>query len=451
MEKNRTGNASNHTIAKRWAKSVGRCEYDGCNKLLYKADLTSEQINCAYVAHIIADSPDGPGGDVAVEFVFEKAPAGTAFAGRELTVAIVDEDFHRSACVCVAWLGGTRADRRQMRESGSCRIPNAKIVIISEFAEILLNLFVDNINYSEMKKEFDQAIKEFLMKGNPAFNQTYFKSEEDYGGIDVKGNENPVYFKNQEGIKSLLGNKVSSDILAGKGNEIQSRAFFSVASSCRFAVACFTELCGEHLEVANQIGGVQIKADSFKMEKECGIKHIGGYAPQMDVFFETEGMATYFFEVKCHELFDRHSLKDLSYQYGKKYFRGYSEEKLISPSDTLFAHWDKSKGNVNLRPQDFGIEGNIIDFDLKQFICHLLGVISYRKEHNDGEINFYYLFYHNSHKKFEDTYSALHTEIVSVYKAFAGLFEYYDINFGYMYNDEFDALKTLKPTWSPKH
>ena len=63
MAKKRAGNASQQTITKLWAKAAGRCEYDGCNKLLYKDDLTSAEINRAFVAHIVAASPDGPRGD----------------------------------------------------------------------------------------------------------------------------------------------------------------------------------------------------------------------------------------------------------------------------------------------------------------------------------------------------------------------------------------------------
>lgn len=64
MASKRTGKVSPLTVSKLWAKSGGRCEYDGCNKLLYKDDLTSDEINRAYVAHIVAASPDGPRGDV---------------------------------------------------------------------------------------------------------------------------------------------------------------------------------------------------------------------------------------------------------------------------------------------------------------------------------------------------------------------------------------------------
>ena len=47
-----------------WAKSAGRCEFDGCNKPLWRDGLTQIEMNFADVAHIIGDSADGPRGDV---------------------------------------------------------------------------------------------------------------------------------------------------------------------------------------------------------------------------------------------------------------------------------------------------------------------------------------------------------------------------------------------------
>ncbi len=47
-----------------WAKSAGRCEFDGCNKLLWRDGLTQIEMNFADVAHIIGNSSDGPRGDV---------------------------------------------------------------------------------------------------------------------------------------------------------------------------------------------------------------------------------------------------------------------------------------------------------------------------------------------------------------------------------------------------
>lgn len=46
-----------------WGKAGGRCEYKGCNDCLYRDDLTQAEFNQSYIAHIIADSPDGPRGD----------------------------------------------------------------------------------------------------------------------------------------------------------------------------------------------------------------------------------------------------------------------------------------------------------------------------------------------------------------------------------------------------
>lgn len=45
-----------------WAKAGGRCEYPGCNKPLWKDLLTQDEYNNAYLAHIIAEAPDGPRG-----------------------------------------------------------------------------------------------------------------------------------------------------------------------------------------------------------------------------------------------------------------------------------------------------------------------------------------------------------------------------------------------------
>lgn len=47
-----------------WGKAAGRCQYRGCNKPLWIDGLTKFEFNSAYLAHIIADKPNGPRGDV---------------------------------------------------------------------------------------------------------------------------------------------------------------------------------------------------------------------------------------------------------------------------------------------------------------------------------------------------------------------------------------------------
>ena len=45
-----------------WGKAGGRCQYEGCSKALWRDDLTKAEFNVAYIAHIIADKPNGPRG-----------------------------------------------------------------------------------------------------------------------------------------------------------------------------------------------------------------------------------------------------------------------------------------------------------------------------------------------------------------------------------------------------
>lgn len=45
-----------------WAKAAGRCEFSGCNKILYHTSTTKESVNISDVAHIYAFSARGPRG-----------------------------------------------------------------------------------------------------------------------------------------------------------------------------------------------------------------------------------------------------------------------------------------------------------------------------------------------------------------------------------------------------
>jgi hypothetical protein len=54
--------ASDTVKLRLWIASGGRCEYPGCNKPLYRDDLTWTKMNRSNVAHIIADKATGPRG-----------------------------------------------------------------------------------------------------------------------------------------------------------------------------------------------------------------------------------------------------------------------------------------------------------------------------------------------------------------------------------------------------
>ncbi len=46
-----------------WARAAGRCEFRGCNRVLYSDVLTQTRSNLGTISHIVAFSPDGPRGD----------------------------------------------------------------------------------------------------------------------------------------------------------------------------------------------------------------------------------------------------------------------------------------------------------------------------------------------------------------------------------------------------
>jgi len=45
-----------------WARAAGRCQFDGCNRLLFKSPVTQERVNISEKAHIYSFSKTGPRG-----------------------------------------------------------------------------------------------------------------------------------------------------------------------------------------------------------------------------------------------------------------------------------------------------------------------------------------------------------------------------------------------------
>lgn len=52
----------NDVTVKLWTKAAGRCEFRGCNRILYEEDLTHENGNFSNFAHILPNSEKGPRG-----------------------------------------------------------------------------------------------------------------------------------------------------------------------------------------------------------------------------------------------------------------------------------------------------------------------------------------------------------------------------------------------------
>jgi len=59
-----------------WARAAGRCQFRGCNKVLVGDLLTGrDDLNTAYIAHIVSDAPGGPRGDEVLSPKLSTAPS----------------------------------------------------------------------------------------------------------------------------------------------------------------------------------------------------------------------------------------------------------------------------------------------------------------------------------------------------------------------------------------
>lgn len=178
----------------------------------------------------------------------------------------------------------------------------------------------------------------------------------------------------------------------GKGSELNEHnskygkippKMASVGSSSRFGYLALRD-------GAVALGGT----GNVKFEYECKIRSIEGTSPQLDAFIEEDLM---FFEVKCHEIFDYHKIT-MKKKYWDKIYGRNNQFGLMSMSECNEEAFD-------IPLFTFGIEKNSTMFDIKQFLCHLLGVASYNG--NGRKKKLIYLFFKPLSKSFQDDIDTL--------------------------------------------
>ncbi|MBZ4187686.1 SAVED domain-containing protein [Niabella beijingensis] len=77
MAKKETGNSGRPPIPEKvkiqlWTSAAGRCQFDNCNKPLWRNELTMGRMNASYIAHIYAFSENGPRYDADLSPKLEK-------------------------------------------------------------------------------------------------------------------------------------------------------------------------------------------------------------------------------------------------------------------------------------------------------------------------------------------------------------------------------------------
>ena len=312
-------------------------------------------------------------------------------------------------------------------------------------------------NYSKAneKEKFDLYLKQGFIKGNAYLPSVKINSSNENFGFYISKYKRYYdrYFSDKIGIKNCLSFEIQKSYDNGKGNEFKNGKFYSVGSSSRFAVSCFSENLNGRIFLLDRIKVEGEKKDcKISLEKELDILSTSNHLishPQMDVVINLKTGDIYFIEVKCHEIFDNHKEIRLKAKYKDTDF---IKTQLSNSSKISELQKGKEKliaiNNQLLTAEDFGCNLKTYHFDFKQFLCHLMGILQYQKE-NKEEVHFYYLFFKNTdyvNKENSKIYEELELELEEILSVFSK--KYNNIDFGYIYNDKFDTIKNIENNYT---
>ena len=167
--------------------------------------------------------------------------------------------------------------------------------------------------------------------------------------------------------EKFKGKKNASSNAGGKGGELDAQnsrppKMASVASSSRFCYLALRD--GADTDIL----GKTFTTKDVEFEKECRI-FTKGTAPQLDAFIKDDERDI-FVEAKCHEIFDSHKVEFKSAYWD--YFDNDSLLKELAPST-------KPSESFVVPFGKFDIKKESPCFDIKQFVCHLLGIKEHQK------------------------------------------------------------------------
>ena len=222
------------------------------------------------------------------------------------------------------------------------------------------------------KKQFDAAICSnvkgktgyVISDRGTVYDDYYSNSEFDKFRQDMKTSHPDHYAEYDKGKGSELKE-------IEKNGKLTPPKMASAASSSRF---CYTALVNGALSL-----GVNGEP---KFEHGCRIQGIRGNAPQLDAYFSESNT---YFEVKCHEIFDQHKI-EFRNSY-RNIITGSGNDFDLSEND--IEHFKEKSFTVS--PRKFGVSKTSPMLDIKQLICHLLGI---RSQSNGEQAKLIYLFFY---------------------------------------------------------
>ncbi|MCK5776703.1 MAG: hypothetical protein KAH25_11025 [Bacteroidales bacterium] len=331
---------------------------------------------------------------------------------------------------------------------------------------IVLDIPLKPFSYASQKEIFDYCIKERLMSGENYLPGTKLvdKDDSNFGFYLTRYKRfYDRYLSEKLKIETILSSEIRKQFDEGKGSEFKSGKFYSVASSSRFAVSSFSEKSNQGIIELLKRVKINGKIENVKIKLEEGLNIEGisnnRYPPQMDVIVKTDSadtnfvVDTYFVEVKCHEICDTSQHKNIKLKWKYRDTESFRKikkliTKNIAKKNVKENNSEKAYISINdsfLNAKSFDCELATTHFDFKQFLCHLMGILSYKKNNPSEKVHFYYLYYKNEEyfnlTKGKKKYSELEAEMAEVFGKFGKLFK--EIDFGYCYNNKFDTLENL--------
>lgn len=186
-----------------WAISGGRCEYTGCNKVLHTDILTKKRYNSAYIAHIVADSPNGPRGDTTRSIQF--------CDNIDNLMLLCNE--HHNLIDKVEIVGHSESRLLVMKRQHEERIKRITDITPNMFSEIIL--FGANIGVNSSPLSYKSAREALLYDYYPASD---YPIELGFKNAAFTDDKNVYWLAEEANLEEQFNLKIKPRIMQGNSN-----------------------------------------------------------------------------------------------------------------------------------------------------------------------------------------------------------------------------------------
>ncbi|WP_394530777.1 SAVED domain-containing protein [Priestia aryabhattai] len=193
-----------------WGKAAGRCQYEGCNKPLWYDSTTKSEFNSSYIAHIVADRPNGPRGDEVRSKQLSK----------EISNLMLMCDVHHRLIDRHDVEGHPEDVLVAMKKKQEEKVE--MLTSLTEDKQSHVILYGANIGQNKSNVSMEKAIHAMLPKRYPADNRAI---ELSLSGSLFKDNEDVYWTIERENLKRQFSEKIGPRLQ----NEIKHISVFALA------------------------------------------------------------------------------------------------------------------------------------------------------------------------------------------------------------------------------